>query len=231
MKGIKITVMMLIICQAVIAQTKTAKEVTTKRMERLDSKVDLTDDQESKISEIIFASATEMIALKKSGSFEREEMKELKKKERNLIKSQLTSKQLTTLKEANETRHLEHQKRKNDRMIQRNTRTETRDLILAKRHRFENLLSIDEKAIIEKARTLKPERIKGKKTKGALTPEQKTERKEAHIQIRKLLKPVVKNHKKELDIIQSEMPAKEPKSSNEKKKKNNGFYTKFLLMK
>lgn len=231
MKGIKITVMMLLICQAVIAQNKTAEEVTEHRMERLDGQLDLTADQESKISKIVFASATEMLALKSTGTFDREQMRDLKKNERQLIKAELTPEQKEILKEQREGEKLERQKNRDLRMVKRTERQATKAALLAKRTAFEASLTTEEKAIIEQARALKPEKIKGKDAKAALTDEQKAERKAVNKEIGKMLKPIVVAHKAELEAIQTEFPPKAKLHKASNKGKGNHFKMKFLLMK
>lgn len=112
MKGIKITLVLLIICQAVIAQQKTAEEITSKRLEKIKSALELTTEQRANIEAILATSSNKLIALRESAEFNREEAMLVKKEERKLIKEELTIEQCTALKEANVGKKAERKKAK-----------------------------------------------------------------------------------------------------------------------
>ncbi|MGB0851579.1 MAG: hypothetical protein ACPGTP_10035 [Bacteroidia bacterium] len=226
MKGIKITAMLLIICQTVMAQQKTAEEVTKNRMDRLESMIELSEDQKSSIETIVLESSQKIIELKQAGSVDKEEIVALKKEERSAIKTVLSESQLTTLKEAKKVMKADRKEAKAERV----KRKEARSALVLKRQEFEGKLTLEEKDAIDKARALVPARTKGEK----LTEEQKAERKWTRKEVHKLLKPVMDNHKADLEKIHSEMPLPAPKKQNQvkdEKKKSKRFMHRFLLMK
>ncbi|MDA8886458.1 hypothetical protein N9I68_02660 [Bacteroidia bacterium] len=233
MKGIKIIVMMLLISQAIIAQTKSAKEVTANRIERLQIQVELSADQTAKIESIVMESSTKILALKETGNFDREQIKELKKSERQLIKAELTEEQQATLKDAQKFQKVERKVQKAEHVAKRTKRKAAKTALVQKRAEFDARLTDEEKRTIERSRDLLPERIKGTDAREALSVEEKDERKATRKEISKMLKPIVKKHKTELDTIKAEMP--EPthhkKTSENKAIKANGFYQRFLLIK
>ncbi len=148
MKGIKITLVLLIICQAVIAQQKTAEEITSKRLEKIESAIELTTEQRANIEAILATSSNKLIALRESAEFNREEAMLVKKEERKLIKEELTIEQRTALKEANAGKKVERKEAKAQ-------RTETKEALGLKRASFDATLSGDEKMVIEQASSTK----------------------------------------------------------------------------
>jgi hypothetical protein len=234
MKGIKITVMMLIFCQAVVAQSKTAEEITTKHVERLDSKVQLTAEQKSNVASIVLSSTQKIQALKEDGSSSPEERKAIKQAERKKIKELLTAEQNAKLKEArSQDDKLANKKTKAVKQEHREAKKAAKSELLVKRLAFENNLSASEKEAINKARELQPTKIKGKEAKSALSPDEKSARKAQMKEVQKLLKPVISAHQNELDEIKSTLPTK-PESAKVKADKKgtqkSKFATKFLLM-
>lgn len=230
MKGIKITAMLLIICQTVIAQQKTAEEVTKNRMDRLESVIELSEDQKSSIETVVFESSQKIIELKKSGSADKEEIAAIKKAERAEVKKLLSESQIATLKEARKGMKAERKEAKADRA----KRKEAKDALLVLRQDFDRVLSSEEKEAVEKARALMPEKL-NKEDRANLSEEEKAQRKTTKKEIANLLKPLIENHKSELDAIKADMPAR-PEKANKlpKEKKKNGeqrFYHRFLLMK
>lgn len=226
MKGIKITLVLLIICQAVIAQQKTAEEITSKRLEKIKSALELTTEQRANIEAILATSSNKLIALRESAEFNREEAMLVKKEERKLIKEELTIEQRTALKEANVGKKAERKEAKAQ-------RAETKEALGLKRASFDATLSGDEKMVIEQARSLVLKKL-SKDARTNLSEEEKANRKATKKEIASLLKPVIENHKTELDAIRAEMPEKPKKmshSSDKKVKVNQRFYRKFLLMK
>ena len=109
MKGIKITAMLLIICQAGIAQTKTAEQMTAKRMANLETTLSLSDAQKANIESIVLASSNKVIALKENQDVAREEIVKLRKEERTQIKAELSQVQQVQLKEANKVKKAKRQ--------------------------------------------------------------------------------------------------------------------------
>lgn len=78
MKGIKITLLMLIVCQTAIAQSKTAEEVAAKHVERLNNIVQLTAEQQVQVKTIVLASTKEIKHLKENGQSTPEERRAIK---------------------------------------------------------------------------------------------------------------------------------------------------------
>ncbi len=223
MKKTKITLMLLIICQAVIAQTKTAEEVTEKRLERIEQTIDFSVEQRTNIEAIVLKSSSEILAMKASGEYAREDIVAIKKQERTLVKAQLTPEQLLALKAAKESNKAKHNQVKAERAKFQAAKQDLK----AMRSAFDAKLSTEEKEVIEKARLLLPKRVK-KTEKAELTPEEKEERKAIRMEIKNLLAPVIATHQAELDQIKSTTPTKRGKNESTP---NNGFYHKFLLMK
>lgn len=233
MKGIKMTVLMLIFCQAVVAQTKTAEQITAKQVEKLNSKVVLSEGQKQQVTEIILASTKQMQGLKEADELTPEMRKEIKKAEREQVKELLTDEQKEALREAHKDK-AEHKAdkamHKADRLKHRAEREVTKNALQSKRKDFDVVLTTDEKAVIAQAKTLVPAKVKGKDAREALSEAEKAQRKTQMKEVRKMLKPIVNAHKTELDEIATTLPPKKDDATKNKKKNKKGFAYKFLLM-
>lgn len=237
MKGIKITAMLLIFCQAVVvAQIKTAEEITATHIQKLDSKVTLTEEQKEKVTKVLLTSTQQIIELKESEMLTPEMRKNLKKAEREQVKEILTDEQKAVLKEAHKDK-VEHKAdramHKAERVQQNTERKAAKSALQSKRADFDVVLTADEKATIAKARTMVPAKIKGKEAREALTDEEKNTRKAQMKEVHQMLKPIVKSHEAELKEVQKSIPEKAgqtQKDGKSNKKHKKGFATRFLLM-
>lgn len=214
MKGTTMMMLVLLASQFVLAQSKTATEITEKKMERLSKKLNLSQSQEQSISAIVLESTNQILAIREQEPNDTAGIKAVKKSSRKLIMKELTPEQKGLLKEQNKIRKKEKTGKK-----------ERKQEMLDKRASFESVLSAEEKAIVASAKALRPAKM-SKEQRGAMSAEAKEERKAAMKEIRTLLSPVVKNHEAELQQILQDVPSKEGKQ--EKKKK--GKAIQFLLM-
>jgi hypothetical protein len=226
MNGIKITVMMLLISQAMIAQTKSSIQKAKKKVERLEEVITLTYEQKSSITNIMHASELQDTEIRSKEVVDKNAIHDLKKEERAQIKEVLTPEQQATLKVANYAKKEEYKLKKEN----RTQRKAAKNALLEQRTAFNAKLTPSEQAIIEKARALQAARAQGKKARAAMTGEQKAQNNAARKETHKLLKPIVKSHKAELDAIKASTPSPASKSGEQKKSKNTFYYT-FLLMK
>jgi len=230
MKGIKITAMLLIICQAVIAQTKSVDKITTRKMEKLESTITMTDTQKASIESVVRQSAYKVVALRDSTAQDKKEIGKIRKEERAQIRELLTEEQRDQLKDAKQV-----QRKNREGQLKNNKERGThREVLRAKRLEFDKILSEEEKSKIEEARALLPERSH-KKEHVELTEAQKEERKTIRKTIAILLQPIIENHKTELDAIKAELPAKPARAdkpaTDRKGNRAEYFYHRFLLMK
>lgn len=232
MKGIKITVMMLLISQAIVAQTKTAAEIADEKVKKIESVVQLSVDQKAAISDIALSSATQMLEHKNAGTLDKDARHKLRVAEHKQINSLLTVDQQKAIKASRKHTAEEHAGKKEQQKVSAAENKARKNELSLKRASFETKLTDAEKATIEKARNMMPAKVKGKEAKDALTDEQKAEAKAQRKEAYTLLQPIVAKHKAELDAIQAEIPAKPSKKEGKKdSKKGNKFAAKFLLMK
>ncbi len=233
MKGIKITLLMLIACQAAIAQSKTAEEIAAKHVERLNNIVQLTAEQQVQVKTIVLASTKEIKILKENGQSTPEDRKAIKEAERQKVKELLSDEQKAKLGENHLQHHLEgHDTSKVHKRADHQKSEANKNYLYEKRAAFEKKLSAPEKEAIDKARMILPTQLKGKEAHEALSEEQKAVRKEHRKKIHALLKPIVKEHKKELEEIRANLPER-PKSITHKhsgKKPKHMFSYRFLLL-
>ena len=176
MKGIKITVMVLVFCQAAIAQNKTAEEITARHVDRLDTKVELTAEQKSSIETVVLKSTKEIQALREKDGYTPEERKAIKKAERSKINEILTASQKQKLKDARGTAEDRKQLR-TQKQEKRQKRAALKSELQEKRAIFNNVLTDSEKQIIEKARSIQPAKLKGKAARASLSDQEKEARK------------------------------------------------------
>jgi hypothetical protein len=230
MKGIKITVMMLLASQALVAQTKTPSEHAAKRVERMEEVITLTAEQKTSITAIVEATAAKASLLNTSEEQGKTALLALRKEEKAQINALLTDEQKATLKETKESRTQEFKEQKALKMEKNAERKQLKNALHEKRIAFDSQLSAEEKAIVEKARSLQPVKIKEQSARAELTESQKNERKKAHKEVVTLLKPVVKKHQAELDAIEAELPNSLNNKSKEKKQGKNNFAYRFILM-
>ena len=232
MKGIKITLLMLIVCQTAIAQSKTTEEVAAKHVERLNNIVQLTAEQQVQVKTIVLAFTKEIKHLKENGQSTPEERRAIKEAERQKIKELLSDEQKAKLRENHLHHNLEgHDTSKVHKRADHQKSEANKNYLYEKRAAFEKKLSAPEKEAIDKARMILPTQLKGKEAHEALSEEQKAVRKE-HRKIHALLKPIVKEHKKELEEIRANLPER-PKSVTHKrsgKKPKHMFSYRFLLL-
>ena len=199
--------------QAVMAQEK--HDRMKHRTDRLDEKVNLTEEQKARINELNQAFAEEMKAMQKE---DKEEMHAKMKAHREQIKDVLTDEQKEKLKEEHEKKRASHKVMRDE---MRSYRTENiKPVMTEKRKQFENALSDEEKKQIEETRIqikeVKKELKSDKEEKSARHRYGDREtRKETHDQIKAILdaqvQPIVDAHKAELDAIEKDLEPKRKK--------------------
>lgn len=221
MNKIKITLLVLLFCQAAIAQTPTQAEIVEKRVTRLDQKVELSAEQKERVKSIVESHTARLIALRESNELNNMKRRELVKSERTAIAEILTAEQKEKLKSENADLRQERGERK----IAKAERKVQKTVLQEKRMSFEQVLSLEDKAVISKARALKPSKLK-KEQRDQLTPEETANRKKAHKEVRTLLKPIAKKHQDALNELYDSLKQDE----KEDKKKQKSFAMKFLLM-
>lgn len=87
MRGIKITVMILLVSQAIAAQIKTAEKIATKKMEKLESALELSADQKVAISIIALSASTQILEHKNVGTLDQETRHTLRVEEHTQIRA------------------------------------------------------------------------------------------------------------------------------------------------
>jgi colicin import membrane protein len=222
MKTLKVTIVLMLFCQAVLAQEFSPEQIATKRVGELDQKVSLSETQKTEVTAIFKASATQMQALKKSEVVDKDAIHSLRKDEREKVKALLTADQQKALKEANQARKDDHKASRDK--IREYHKTNVKPVILGKRKAFNAKLSAQEKAVITQARALKPKHEKGNGKK-QISEAEKEQHKVARNEIKLLLKPIVDTHKVELEAIAAELKPtldaeKEFKKANRTEKQN-----------
>ncbi len=202
MKTLKVTIVLMLFCQAVLAQKFSPEQIAAKKVVELDEKVSLSETQKTEVTAIFKASATQMQALKKRELVDKDAMHSLRKDEREKVKAILTAEQQKALKEANQARRDDHNASRDK--IREYHKTNVKPVILEKRKAFDAKLSAQEKAVITQARALKPKHEKGNGMK-QFSEAEKEQNKAAKNEIKLLLKPIIDTHKAELDAITAEL--------------------------
>ena len=222
------------------------------RIEHLDSLVDLSDDQKTKIEALQKSHRAEMKTLRKEQN--REGMKELRKKHRSEIEAILTDDQKEVLK-------AEHAKQKENRKAMRDElktyrQTNIKPALSAKRAAFDQQLTDEERATIESLRLELRDTRKEHISEGPRHKMNPEDRKALKAKFEAELGPVVQAHKAELEAIEKDLEplretweadtkaikekhdAKHPKHHKARRARKQGDssktsmkYYKFLLMK
>lgn len=248
MKNLKITLVIVLFCQAVFAQNLEVEDKVSKRIAMMDDKIALTEDQKSIIQEILSSNATKIATLRSTSAASKEEIMAIRKAERESIKQVLTEDQLSKLKAERKAKKATAKAKREDykAYYKENVKPE----LTKHRAAFNQKLSANEKQTIEQTRKqlrdLKP-------SKGAkLADDEKKELKSNRMAIKKQLDPIIANHKAELENIKAKLkptldaareykkeqlkedqdPNKRGKKQRRKKrKKKGGFEYRFLLSK
>lgn len=171
------------------------------RMERLDSLVELTDDQKTQIETLQKALRAEMKALRKEEN--REGMKELRKKHKSEIDAILTEDQKEILK-AERAKQKENRKAMRDE-LKTYRQTNIKPALSAKREAFDQQLTDEERATIESLRLELRETRKAHKSEGHRHKMDSEERKALKAKFEAELVPVVQAHKAELEAIEKDL--------------------------
>ena len=223
MRAIKITLVLLLFCQAVLAQKISAEEMAEKKVLKLDEKVTLTETQKAEINTIVLESTTKIKELRSEESADQEAIKKIKMDERAKIKEVLTEEQQTLLKNAKKSERVEN-KAQREKMKAYN-KEHVKPVVAEKRKGFELLLTDDEKASIAAAHSLKLEMRKVDKKD--LSEEEKSALKAKRTEINNLLDPIITKHQDELTKIKLELePVYEAAKQNAGKEKPEGRHHK-----
>jgi hypothetical protein len=214
MKVIKITLVLMLFCQAVFAQKPSPEEMAQKRVDRLDEKVSLTETQKTETYAIVLEGIIDIQNLKEEDSTYKEAFRTIKKDLREQIKEVLTEEQRAILKESRD-----QKKRTHHQENRAYYKEHVKPVVKAKRMEFETKLTVEEKQVIADARLLKPQHKKdGKK---GISKQERQQMKESKAEIKLMLQPIVTAHKLELEEIMNELEpiyeeaAKHRKSLNE----------------
>ena len=220
MNKIKMTLVVLLFCQAAAAQTMSTSERVEKKVARIEEKVALTPEQKVSITAVVSEHITKLQALKESGELDETARKAIAQSQRDAIAEVLTEEQKTILKrEMARTRGTKEVKKaiKAERQAQKIA-------LKQKRAEFEHALSDEDKKIIAAARALLPTKL-SKEQKDQLTAEEKEARKATKKEVRKMLNPIVQKHQSDIDQIYDTVFQRDVD-----KKKRKAFAVKFLLM-
>ena len=202
MKAIKVTIVLLLFCQAVLAQKISQEQRIEKKLTSLDEKVTLTATQKEEVQAIFTNTATQIQSLRKAGDENKDAMLELRREEREKVKAVLTPEQVTKLKELKKAEREQHKVSRDN--IREYHKTNVKPVLEAKRKAFDAALSASEKEIITQAKAKMPEHKKGEdhlKLEKGNKQDYKTARQEMKV----LLQPVVDAHKAELEQIFNEV--------------------------
>lgn len=237
MRAIKITLVMLLFCQAVLAQKFSVEEIAERKVMKLDEKVTLTETQKVEINTILLESTSQIKELRKAETVNQEAVKQLKMEEKAKIKEILTEEQQTLLKDAKKADRVKNKTQREN--IKAYNKEHVKPLVSEKRKAFELLLNQEEKDNIISARNIKA--AHKKQDRKSLTEEEKAAIKANREEIAKLLDPIIETHKQQLEVIKTELApvheaAKENAGSHEPggkkkhpKKENKRFEYRFLL--
>ncbi|MFT5724015.1 MAG: hypothetical protein ACI9JN_001132 [Bacteroidia bacterium] len=208
MKKLKITAILFVLgASLALAQGPRGERphegMLTKHLERLDSIVDLTDDQKVKIEALNVSHKAKMKEAR--SSHDREAMKTLRQTHKAAIEAILTPAQRDTLK-ASKAAHRETMKEMKTE-LKKYKHENVVPTLKTKRTEFDNVLTEDEKATIA---ALKAEfKAVRKANKSAESPRgQKMDpeaRKAMKAQMEAVLAPIVTAHKSELEQVESDL--------------------------
>jgi len=200
--------------QAALAQEK--HDRMKHRTDRLDEKVNLTEEQKVKINELNQAFAEEMKAMRKEDKEEmREEMHAKMKAHREQIKEILTEEQKDKLKAEREQDRASHKAMREEMKTYR--KENIKPVMSEKRKEFESVLTDEEKKQIAEARiqikAVKKDLKSDKQEKPARHRYGDREtRKATRDQIKSIvdtqIRPIVDAHKTELDMIDKDLEPK-----------------------
>ena len=202
MKKLKVTIVLLLIFQAVLAQKITPEQVAARKVAELDNKVNLSESQKTEVAAIFKETATQMQTLKKAETDNNDAIKALRKETKESVRALLTNEQQQILKE-------EHKEERGQNKAARDKIKEyhnknVRPVIFEKRKSFDSKLTDEEKEVINQARALKPDFEKGHKVRER-SSEEKHNNNATREEIKMLLTPIVNAHRSELEIIAEEL--------------------------
>jgi hypothetical protein len=237
-------VVMLLVCQVVLAQKPTAEERINKRVERIHEIVNLTEEQDTQLYELYNTTQQEIKALNEETSDNHQKMKDLRKKEREALKTILSEDQLSKLQESRQKQKDEI--RNHRRAIRTYHEKNVKPVVQEKRNAFNAELSSNELKIIEEARALMPERKHVEGRRKNFTADEKATLRAQRKEIHQMLQPIVVAHQTKLNAIKEELQpifeaekafieknkpedAKHPRKFEDRKRPNSFVYH-FLLM-
>ncbi len=192
MKKVIVTVLTLIICQAGIAQSERMNERIEKKVQELDQLLDLSEEQEVAIETVLLETASKAKELKSTSSSTKEEIKALRQSSSERIKEELTPDQLELLAQHKKEKNAE--RRTQGQEIKEHRKNALRPALRAERGEFENILSQEEKDVIQHAREMVREFRSDSNTK--------EERRANKAEIKELLDPIITKHQSDLEQVQ-----------------------------
>lgn len=199
MKAIKVTIVLLLFCQAALAQKISPEQRIEKKVASLDEKVSLTDTQKEQVKAIFSVTASQMQSLRKAeGEENKDAIRELRKDEREKVKAVLTPEQVSKLQVIKKEERELHKANRDK--IKEYHKTNVKPVLEAKRKAFDAKLTASEKAIIAEAKAKMPEHEKGKGQQNQETANNE-DNQATRQEIKMLIQPIVNTHKAELEQI------------------------------
>ena len=243
-------VLAVFVFQAGWAQEEVKTDRADSKLAKLQESVDLSEEQVIKIRTIVDDHMVKIKAVKEADG-SKEEIQKLRKSMREAIHSELTEDQLAELKEqrknAPRLSKEERQAKKDQMKAERKALKEkAKPQVQEARAAFESKLTQEEKDVIVNARALVANSmaVKGDSSMKSLKKEDRLMIKTNRDSVKKMLQPIIENHKSELETIRAEVrPPKgsavkeregqtgQAKPHDHKVKPEERFYQRFLLMK
>ncbi len=226
----------LTVCQAAFSQSPSGLDRIDSKIARLDSQVNLSEQQETQIRQIMVESRERIKTLQMDSNVSRTEIHQIRKDAREEVHNILTEEQKAKLPaKRGESERPNHHRGKYKMKGHSELKTD--------RLEFDSLLSTEEKNLIENARKMIHDTRKDSKglNKDSISSEERKVLKQKKEQIFKSLDPVLDNHKEELlsiemahnerlKSIESERPNGQ-EHKRHKTRKGDKFSYRFLLMK
>lgn len=250
MKKYLLMVLAVFVFQVGWAQEEVKTDRADHKLAKLEEAVDLSEEQVVKIRAIVDDHMGKIKAVKEADG-SKEEIQKLRKSMKEAIHAELTEDQLAELKEQRKNApklSKEEQQAKKEKMKaeRKALREKAKPQIQEARAAFESKLTQEEKDVIVNARALVASSlaVKGDSSLKSLNKEERMIIKTNRDSVKKMLQPIIENHRSELEAVRAEV--KPPKGSavkeregqkgqakphDHKVKPEERFYQRFLLMK
>ncbi len=192
----------LVLAQGPRGHKRGGGDMMKKHIERLDSIVDLTDDQKAKIEALNASMKTKMQETRESK--DREAMKAIRDQHKKDIEAILTDDQVALLKASKDDRKENMKSMRSE--LKTYKKENIKPAMKLKRAEFDNELTDDEKATIASLRAEMKELKKSAKAEGVKHKKMDPEKRKEHkAKLDEKLGPIVAAHKTELEKVESDL--------------------------